>query len=449
MTTPSDPLEAPPSESDRAGRPGMSIRSGSADPLIDEPVPVLLDGFEPGSTVTVRAAVDIAGELYHAEGVYRASATGSVNTATDPSVAGTYQGIDPYGLWWSGTATGPGTAEPLAAVGCRMYASSGSDGVEMMFHRHWLRPGTTVSAVSEPGIWGQYVKPPGVGPFPGVVAFGGSGGGLGPAAIWAPLLAGHGIATLAIGYFAGPGLPAALINIGIEAVERAAHWLLGRAEIAGERVAVVGVSRGSELALWAAALLDNVAATVAYSPSGISWCGLDTAGPVDAPAWSFRGKSLPYAFPRSEGAPIAGGHGPIALRRSFEPAIANAANYQHAEIPVEDISGPVLLVSGEADAMWPSSPMGALIERRAAAHNVSRQFTHLHYPEAGHLVAGPPGIPTPRASRHPVTGEVYDYGGTAAGTANARADSWPKIINCLAQVPPGTQASGGGKSKNQ
>jgi dienelactone hydrolase len=143
--------------------------------------------------------------------------------------------------------------------------------------------------VREPGIWGLFARPAGAGPFPGVVCFGGSSGGLGPAAAWAPVLASHGFATLAIAYFGVPGLPAALAGIEVEVVERAAAWLLGRTDVGGDRVAVVGMSRGSELALLAGVLLDRVSAVVGFAPSGVCWAGLGPGGPMDAPAWTYRG----------------------------------------------------------------------------------------------------------------------------------------------------------------
>ena len=33
---------------------------------------------------------------------------------------------------------------------------------------------------------------------------------------------------------------------------------------------------------------------VGFAPSGVSWSGYGPGGPVDAPAWSFRGAPIPY-----------------------------------------------------------------------------------------------------------------------------------------------------------
>ena len=56
----------------------------------------------------------------------------------------------------------------------------------------------------------------------------------------------------------------------------------------------MGVSRGSELALLSASLLDGVDGVVAFAPSGIVWPALGERRPIDALAWTFRGKAVPY-----------------------------------------------------------------------------------------------------------------------------------------------------------
>lgn len=419
----------------------LSVRCGLNRPMVDDPLPLVVSGCSPGSRVSVEAVVEVEGAVFRAEGGYLADDAGRVDTATGSSDAGTYQGVDPYGLWWSGEQIGTATTAPPGPtpVTCRIRVADGAASTDLEFDRWWLPAGSTITPLVEPGIRGVYARPAGPGPFPGVVAFGGSGGGLGPAAMWAPLLAARGIATLAIGYFAGPGLPPTLSDIPIETVRDAVGWLSGRDEVQDERVGLITASRGSELALWAAALLDTVGPVVAYSPSGLGWSGLGPSGPIDGPAWTFAARPLPYVRTSTSGRirlPQAG-NGPIALVDWFAPVLTDPAFYEDAEIPVEDITAPVLLVSGEADAMWPSTALGVLIERRAAAHHATFPLRHLRYPGAGHLLSRPPGIPVPQASRHPVTGQVYDFGGTRQATAQAQADSWPQVVAWLGGHPGG------------
>ena len=410
----------------------IAIRFEHPDPLVDEPVGVIVSGCKPGSAVSVRASVEVAGAVHLAAATFDADETGVVDTSRHPSRAGSYAGVDPFGLWWSGEATAPAATLPLAPITCRLRVETRHSAADAILERRWLAAGVTVTDVDEPGVWGLFARPSGDGPFPGVVAFGGSSGGLGPAAQWAPLLASHGFATLAVGYFGAAALPRSLVRIEVEAAERAVAWLARRSDIAPHAVAAMGMSRGSELALLASALTEHIGAVVAFAPSGVSWSGLDTDGPVDAPAWTFRGDAVPYArigdAARAKGT---GSAGPVALRAAFEPALENRAEIRAAEIPVERTRGPILMVSGDADAMWPSTPMGEIVERRAAEHGFAHEVTHLRYPDAGHLCAGAPGTPVLTEVRHPLTHGLYTFGGSRAGNAAARADSWPRVLAFL------------------
>ena len=121
---------------------------------------------------------------------------------------------------------------------------------------------------------------------------------------------------------------------------------------------------------------------------------------------------------------------PFALRPLFDEALENQAMIESAEIPVERLRGPLLLVSGGADAMWPSTPMAEMVERRAEHFRSRQPVVHLRYPHAGHVGSGPPGRRWSQL-RGMLHRRVLDFGGTRAANANARADSWPRVIEFL------------------
>ena len=70
--------------------------------------------------------------------------------------------------------------------------------------------------------------------------------------------------------------------------------------------------------------------------------------------------------------------------------------------------------------------------QRARQNDFAFPLEHLSYPDAGHMLINLPYLPTTiRQFRHPIRGVDVDYGGTSAGDAFARADSWPKAIEFL------------------
>ncbi|MEZ4740888.1 MAG: acyl-CoA thioester hydrolase/BAAT C-terminal domain-containing protein [Bdellovibrionota bacterium] len=98
---------------------------------------------------------------------------------------------------------------------------------------------------------------------------------------------------------------------------------------------------------------------------------------------------------------------------------------RRAIIPVEKINGPILLITGDDDQMWPSSTFGDMISTRLSALDFNYNFQHLRYNNAGHVIMDS-FLPTTVFSYGP-----YIMGGSAQGNAIASRDSWPKVINFL------------------
>ncbi len=101
----------------------------------------------------------------------------------------------------------------------------------------------------------------------------GAGGGLSEGG--AETLASEGLAALALAYFGIDRLPHELVEIPLEYFEKAIAWLRAQPGVDAERVAVVGNSKGGELALLLGATYpEDVKAIVGYSPSAVVWQGI-------------------------------------------------------------------------------------------------------------------------------------------------------------------------------
>jgi fermentation-respiration switch protein FrsA (DUF1100 family) len=136
-------------------------------------------------------------------------------------------------------------------------------------------------------------------------------------------LASHGYATLALAYFRLPGLPRGLVNIPLEYFGKAIARVRAPITPRNDFIAVHETSRGGELALLLASLYADIRAVVTVVPSGVVFGGLGPSEPGDLRprgAWTLEGKPVPL---------------------------------ERATIPVERIKGPVLMVSGRDDQLWP------------------------------------------------------------------------------------------------
>jgi dienelactone hydrolase len=362
-----------------------------------------------------------------------------VHPAHDESVGGTYVGIEPHGLWWSLDCQDPfEESDVLAPWHVVVTATAGEWESTASLTRAKVDSAVRRVPVRAGRLRGIAFLPGRAGPLPSVIVFSGSGGGLGGVGgvqSSAALFASHGFAALALAYFRYEDLPADLVEIPLEYFAEGIAWLKSQVTVLGDRVAVVGASRGGELALLLGSTYpDEIAAVVAKVPSGVIWGGIGTEPIPDAPAWTLDGRPIaPLSGDDAERDDLPLRDGAIELTPSFEARLAAAspADLAEATIPIERCGGPVLLLSAEDDAMWPSVALSEIIVERGVAAGATREIRHLRYGDAGHTFTTPAGFPIARAAVHPLSHQYYAYGGSLAGNAHASADSWTEILQFL------------------
>ncbi len=224
-----------------------------------------------------------------------------------------------------------------------------------------------------------------------MLVFGGSEGGLSwPVWLQAGMLAQHGYATLALGYFKGPGLPSTLSNIPLEYFVKALKILRTQPGVDPHHVLVEGDSRGSEAAqLLGADFPDLVNGVIAGSPSSVA----NVAYPEDSgAAWTLDGKPVPTA------------------------------------IPDENTRGPILLACGGEDAIWDSCQYTDLIQGRLAEYGFRYPVTVLRYPGAGHAVGT---LSTPYFSTTDLAALFPGMGGTPGANQSALAAAHAALLKFL------------------
>jgi dienelactone hydrolase len=359
-------------------------------------------------------------------------------------IAGSYAGVDAMGLSWSAQldssaprqASSRGVALNPPPQAWELRAESG--GLTLATDTVWRRAvksDVEVRPVRERGLVGTFYQPPRGNPAAALVVLSGAGGGL-PAPEEHPGgLASRGYAVLSLAYFATEGVPPQLSRIRLEYFKTAIDWLRSQPGIDPERIGLLGISRGGELALLLGSTNLEIKAVVAYVPSHVVWAGCCDSVAQMSPPWTLRGRPIPHMPATPEIRTAVRSLGPdTPIRRTpiFERRLEDSAAAARATIPVERINGPVLLISGRDDQVWPSSAMAEQIVARLRQRGFKHAFRHLAYSGAGHSI-GRPYTSTVGINRvpHPITKRLWDYGGTPEATARASEDSWSKVLEFL------------------
>ena len=402
---------------------------------------VRIDGLLPGEEITLRSSSKLADGDYRAEAVLAADAAGRIDTGTTPAVRGSYTGADADGLTWSMAKTTQ--AIPAADQYAFHVDAIAADGTALgsaALPRWYVLPGITRVPVSDNGLVGVFYAAPGKTKLPVIVTFGGSEGGLSSGENAAMFWASRGYAALGLAYFAATGLPDYLTEIPLEYFEKAFAWVDTRPEVDSTKLAVMGGSRGGELALLLGASFPRVTAVVAEVPSGVSWGAPNTDGSETA-SWTFRGEKLAFV-PYSNAPPgqwtTATGEKAPAETPVFRDALAKAspAVRDAASFKVEKTNGPILMMGGGDDQLWPSCDLAKIAMDRLVANGHDKRFADdsVCYPDSGHFSTALPGVPTALATAvvHPLTGELLALGGTPPGIAKAQRDAFGRGDRFLA-----------------
>ena len=182
----------------------------------------------------------------------------------------------------------------------------------------------------------------------------------------------QGYALLALGYFGTPNSPEKLDRISLDGVHAAIVEASKDPRVDGRCVAIIGGSRGAELALLLASHYPDIHAVVAIVPGSAVFPALTDA--MTTGGFSLRDKPLPFV-------PMTWGATPDLLvgnlRGAFESIMQDEAAMQRAAIAVEKINGPVQFVSASRDEAWPSKEMSDAMMQRLKAKGFRHHAEHL------------------------------------------------------------------------
>lgn len=181
----------------------------------------------------------------------------------------------------------------------------------------------------------------------------------------------QGYAFLAIAYFGEAGIPAELDRIAVEGVYNAIIQAANDPRINRDCIALIGGSKGAELALLLASHYPEIKAVGAIVPGNAVFVALTSA--MSTSSFTMHDEPLPFVpVPWSALPALLLGD----LRSAWEIMLQDEIAVMRAAIPVENINGPVFFLSATEDEFWPSSEMSQSMMSRLDEHDF--EYPHQH-----------------------------------------------------------------------
>lgn len=187
-----------------------------------------------------------------------------------------------------------------------------------------------------------------------------------------------GYAFLAIGYFGANGTPEILDKIEIENVYNAIKTATENKHINKSKIAIIGGSRGADLALLLGSYYPDIKSVVSIVGSNAAFPG--HTDHFTTSCWTYKNQELPFVPINEEAVPFLMKRD---LRGTFETMLQDTVALEKAAIKVEKINGSILFLSATKDDICPSTPMAEMMVERLNSNNFKHYFEHKSF-EGGH-----------------------------------------------------------------
>lgn len=388
----------------------------------------------------------------HSWADFLADKDGRINLWRTGPLAGTYNGIDGYGILWSGRPIKPAVPDIFLPKGesfermkdgeTMIFLAIENDVVDRRMFTTAQAPGIKLVDIAKGRLNGAYAAPVDGQKHPVLILLHGSeGGDRDSARAMALRFAGQGYAAFAFNYFAWDlkkleGVPNAHVNQPIEMITAVRDWLSAQPEADVSRLGLYGHSKGAEYAEVAAIYLPWVRAVAACVPTDVVWQGYGIgdernrtnaygAPPKEYSSFSWKGRPLPYI-------PLEGDRSGYFHNTDFYEAKRreHAAKAASAAIRIEKSKASFLWLGGGRDETWASGEMALRLDRRLRSKGAAdRSELHI-YEAAGHAICGDGTYPTRLWAQDSV--DPRDPDRDAEGRATV--DAWNRIKTFFSQT---------------
>jgi len=253
---------------------------------------------------------------------------------------------------------------------------------------------------------------------------------------WGNVLAQRDCSVLSVSYYGFEGLPPNRENIPLEYFENILTWLSEKTGVPANKIIIMGASGEAELALQIAAHFPKLSGgVIAIAPGAVSWS--NTVLPQNSdevmPSWTFKGKPIPYIPMPKLQQPDSGTS--IVTMPYWEKGLSDSIAVKNAMIKAESINGPILLISGKDDQVWPAPKMANMVEDYLKEKNFKHKVQNIQYENSGHLICSKSGTYTPY-NYVTLKGKEYmfNFGGTRKGNIAAQKKALQNIMDFVNEL---------------
>uniref|UniRef100_A0A672SBB4 Uncharacterized protein n=1 Tax=Sinocyclocheilus grahami TaxID=75366 RepID=A0A672SBB4_SINGR len=358
----------------------------------EDPVHVTVSGLNHQQRVDLRSKItDESGRVFQASATYQADDNGQVDLNRDPSLGGSFTGVEPMGLFWALKAevvsgkfaltdvTRPALVDIEVVSDNRVIAKVTNE-------RHCLTEGVRRIPVTEGRIRGTLFMPPVFGDVEEPV-----------------------VTTLI--YYNFEVFMYIIFNF--------------FPKVKDQKIGLVSISKSGDLGLSMATFLPGISATV-----WINGCNANTLVPI-----YYKDICVPplmFDIKRAKMTPL----GLVDIGDVMNDPMSEEG--LPSIIPIERASGNFMFIMSEADRNWQSAYYAKLACDRLKAHG-KNNYELVRYEKAGHFIEVP-YMPFCLANFHAAANQVVYFGGEPKAHSEAQLDTWKRMVNFFKKHLAGKQS---------
>jgi dienelactone hydrolase len=413
----------------------------------DESVSIKIIGLQPNQKVTIRAlsndyycinaSISEVGDKakWESYAIFQADEAGIIDLENIKPIEGTYKNINKMGLFYSMSvrenhkhkvATCLNDISINKSHTINFQVESNGKIIASKAHKRIYCDETikSVDVVEEKLLARYFISKDNIAK-PAVIVLSGSDGRIEKAQAIAELFAMKGYSALAVGYFNLDGTKKSLNRIELECIENAISWLKRQANVDNSKIGIYGRSKGGEMALLAASMFSDISCVIANTPSCYVYEGLKVNNfPSKHSSWMYKELEIPYVkfnsfiLIRTLIKMLLKKEGVIAwmYKKLLEKDVTSEAT-----IKVDKINGPILMISSEKDAIWPSKMHCEVAMQLLKESHFKYEYKHITYEKSGHMLTIPYQSIYP-SNKYPE--DIDSFG-------EANVNCWKETINFL------------------